>query len=83
MQTLYKVEIQQYNTNQSVESNCNVITIVNNGSTAVTVNNFPLAANGGTLQVAGNANEKDTTVYKIVMTANTGNVWVIKKIDKS
>lgn len=77
----YKTEFQQYNTSQEVQSNCNVITFVNNAGSAITVNNYPLAASGGTLQIAGNAGEIDTTTYKVNCGTTAGNWWVIKKID--
>lgn len=78
----YTTEIQQYNKSFNVVGNCNVITFINNGGAAVTVNNYPLAASGGVLQIAGNAGELDITSYSIVIPPAGGDVWVIKKVDQ-
>ncbi len=80
--TRYKTEFQQYNTSQNITANCNVITFINNGGSIIYVNNYPLAASGGSLQVAGNAGELDTTMYKVNCGSNAGNFWVIKKVDQ-
>lgn len=78
----YQTEFQQYNKSFNLKANCNVITFVNNGGGIVYVNNYPLAASGGTVQIAGNAGELDVTEYKVNMGASSGDVWVIRKIDQ-
>lgn len=79
----YKTEFQQYNTSFTVVGNCNVITFINLGSGTVYVNNYPLAAGTGTLQIAGNAGEVDLTSYQVKTGSASANVWVIRKIDQS
>lgn len=78
----YITEFQQYNTNFKIVGNCNAITFVNNGGSIVYVNNYPLAASGGTVTIAGNAGEVDVTPYNVTIGASSGNVWVIRKIDQ-
>lgn len=78
----YKTEIQSFNTSFNMKANCNVITFINNGGSAVYVNNYPLAGSGGTLQIAGNAGEIDVTEYRVNMGTISGDVWVIRKVDQ-
>jgi len=81
-QTKYKIDIQQYANNQLIQSNCNAITFINNGSTPVLINNVPLAVNAN-LSIQGNADELDATEYNIkVGTSTTANVIVIKKMNQ-
>lgn len=80
MDRQYKIEINQYQQNFNIISNCNNITFINSGAIAVQINQFTLVA-GASLSIGGNANEIDTTVYNISFSgATNGNVVVIRKI---
>lgn len=80
MDRKFRIELYQYQQNYSIASNCNNITFINNGASTIQINNFNLIA-GATLQIGGNADELDTTIYQLNFTgATNGNVTVIKKI---
>ena len=80
MDRQYRIEIQQYQQNYNVTSQCNNITFINNGASTIQINNFNLVA-GASLSIGGNENEIDTTVYQLnFQGATNGNVSVIKKI---
>ena len=52
----YKVNFNNYSTNQSLQIEFNSISFYNNGTTPVTINNVVIHA-GDTLAISGNANE--------------------------
>jgi hypothetical protein len=80
MDRKFRIELYQYQQNYSIGSNCNNITFINNGASTIQINNFNLVA-GASLQIGGNADELDTTVYQLnFQGATNGNVSVIKKI---
>jgi hypothetical protein len=80
MDRKYKIEINQYQQNFNLISNCNNITFINTGAVTVQVNQFTLVA-GASLSIGGNENEIDATVYNVSFSgATNGNLTVIRKI---
>lgn len=80
MDRQYKIELNQYQQNYNIVSNCNNITFINTGAIAVQINQFTLVA-GASLSIGGNANEIDTTIYTVSFSgATNGNLTVIRKI---
>jgi hypothetical protein len=80
MDRKYRIEIQQYQQNYNVISQCNNITFINNGTINVQINQFTLVPNAS-LSIGGNENEIDTTIYNVSFQgATNGNLIVIKKI---
>jgi hypothetical protein len=80
MDRKYRIEIQQYQQNYNVISQCNNITFINNGAINVQINQFTLVPNAS-LSIGGNENEIDITVYNVSFQgATNGNLIVIKKI---
>ena len=80
MDRKFKIEINQYQQNFNLISNCNNITFINVGTIDVQINQFILVA-GASLQIGGNENEIDTTVYNASFSgATNGNLIVIRKI---
>jgi len=80
MDRKYRIEIQQYQQNYNVISQCNNITFINTGSINVQINQFTLVPNSS-LAIGGNENEIDTTVYNVSFQgATNGNLIIIKKI---
>jgi hypothetical protein len=80
MDRKFRIELYQYQQTTSLQSNCNNITFINNGATTIQINNFNVVA-GASLQIGGNENEIDTTIYQLnFQGATNGNVAVIKKI---
>lgn len=75
----YKWQFQQYTgIDNDIKSDCNAIIFYNAGSTAVTINNFPLAV-GDRLILGGNENEIDKTVYTASFTTGAGLLIVARK----
>lgn len=75
----YKTEIVQYTADDTIQSNCNAIAFINNGTIPVTIDKFSLAP-GASLSIDGNAQEKNTTVYRITFGGlATGLLTVIRK----
>ena len=68
MDRKYKVEFTQYSEqNIQINSNCNAITFINNGTTLpIIINNILEIPIGGSIAIEGNENEIDTTVYNLV-----------------
>jgi len=80
MDRKYRIEIQQYQQNYNVISQCNNITFINNGTINVQINQFTLVPNAS-LSIGGNENEIDSTIYNVSFQgATNGNLIVIKKI---
>jgi len=80
MDRKYRIEIQQYQQNYNVVSQCNNITFINTGSINVQINQFTLVPNAS-LAIGGNENEIDTTIYNVSFQgATNGNLIIIKKI---
>ena len=80
MDRKYRIEIQQYQQNYNVTSQCNNITFINNGTINVQIGTFILVPNAS-LAIGGNENELDITVYNVSFQgATNGNLIVIKKI---
>jgi hypothetical protein len=76
----YKIVMVQYQESITFIPGSNAITFINNGGTAVTVNNIPLPV-GSSLSIEGNNDEIDTTQYSLNFgTSTTGNVLVIQKM---
>jgi hypothetical protein len=69
MDRKYKIEFLQY-TEEIIEinSNCNAITFINTGTNQpLVINNVLFLPAGGSIAIEGNANELDTTVYRLVV----------------
>lgn len=78
-------EIQAYRPTDTtaVESNCNDIAFKNGGAASITINGYPLAS-GESLELAGQANELNTTRFQISFssTAATEVLYVVRKLYK-
>ena len=59
----YKVDIYQFVTTGSVESNCSDITFYNSGENPVLINNAVTLTNGQSLYINANNDELDITNY--------------------
>lgn len=78
----YYVETKVFYTTASIGSECNDITFINNGTTALVIADVPLQPNQS-LQISGNRGEIDTTLYQLTFATpiNTGNqLIVIRKL---
>jgi hypothetical protein len=78
----YYVETKVYYTTANIASDCNEITFINGGTTALVVADIPLQPNQS-LRISGNRGEIDTTQYQLSFTTpvNTGNLlFVIRKL---
>lgn len=76
----YNVQFQTYNIFGQVESRCNSITFVNNGSATAVINGLNILS-GQSFSISGNTNEIDKTVYNLSFTGGgTQEVIVIRKI---
>jgi hypothetical protein len=78
----YYVETKVYYTTANIGSECNEITFINNGTTALVVADVPLQPNQS-LRISGNRGEIDTTQYQLAFATpiNTGNqLIVIRKL---
>jgi hypothetical protein len=78
----YYVETKIFYTTANIGSECNEITFINGGTTALVVADIPLQPNQS-LRISGNRGEIDTTQYQLSFTTpvNTGNLlFVIRKL---
>lgn len=69
------------NQSGSVESNCNAITFINNGTVTVTVMGYPIQQ-GYQLYLPGSVGEIDRTNYAVMFdtAAGTRNLLIIRKV---
>lgn len=78
----YKNETLSYDTNQQVQSDCNMITFINKGTCPVRVDSYTLLQDEK-VEYSGFPGETDTTKYNIVF-ANTGvltqKLYAIRKV---
>lgn len=78
----YYVETKVFYTTANIGSDCNEITFINNGTTALVIADVPLQPNQS-LRISGNRGEIDTTQYQLAFATpiNTGNqLIVIRKL---
>jgi len=78
----YYVETKVFYTTANIGSECNEITFINNGTTALVIADVPLQPNQS-LRISGNRGEIDTTQYQLTFATpiNTGNqLIVIRKL---
>jgi hypothetical protein len=78
----YYVETKVFYTTANIGSECNEITFINNGTTALVIADVPLQPNQS-LRISGNRGEIDTTQYQLAFATpiNTGNqLIVIRKL---
>jgi hypothetical protein len=78
----YYIETKVYYTTANIGSDCNEITFINGGTTALVVADIPLQPNQS-LRISGNRGEIDTTQYQLAFTTpvNTGNLlFVLRKL---
>jgi hypothetical protein len=78
----YYVETKVYYTTANIGSDCNEITFINGGTTALVIADIPLQPNQS-LRISGNRGEIDTTQYQLSFTTpvNTGNLlFVLRKL---
>jgi len=78
----YYVETKVFYTTANIGSDCNEITFINNGTTALVIAEVPLQPNQS-LRISGNRGEIDTTQYQLAFATpiNTGNqLIVIRKL---
>lgn len=78
----YYVETKVYYTTANIGSECNEITFINSGTTALVIADVPLQPNQS-LRISGNRGEIDTTQYQLAFATpiNTGNqLIVIRKL---
>lgn len=79
----YKYDFLAYYANDAVKSNCGDITFYNQGSTNVTINATLILRPGSSLNLSGNAGERDLTIYNFSFEQNPAlqnNLVVIRKI---
>lgn len=77
----YYYECQQIDENiLQVESNCSGLMFINQNSFTVYINNFPLQANSTLVLDPQNADDIDTSTYRISWGVNTGTLNVFKRI---
>lgn len=75
----YSNEFQSYVVASVVESNCNEMVFINNGSTTAVLNSFNILP-GASLSISGNGGETDVTNYDLSFIGTSGNrVDVIRK----
>lgn len=80
MDRKFTTDVQAYNAdNLDVKSDCNDILFYNDTAGRIFINNFPVDSLG-TLIISGQANEMNTTKYKINFAGNTGNCFVMRKV---
>ena len=74
----YYVETKVFYTTANIGSDCNEITFINGGTTALVVAVIPLQPNQS-LRISGNRGEIDTTQYQLSFTypVNTGNLLLV------
>lgn len=80
----YYVETKVFYTTANIGSECNEITFINGGTTALVIADVPLQPNQS-LRITGNRGEIDTTQYQLSFATpiNTGNqLIVIRKLYK-
>ena len=80
----YYIETKVFYTSQNIESNCNDITFINQGTTNFTIMDVLILPNQS-LRITGNAGEIDTTQYTLTFDTlvSTGNLCtVIRKLFK-
>ena len=78
----YNNTMEVWNRNKEFNSNCAVITFVNQGTSQIIINQSLKLAPGAAVSFDGEKNEKDTTLYRVtfVNSGHTENeVCVIKK----
>jgi hypothetical protein len=78
----FYVETKVFYTSQNIESNCNDITFINQGTTNLTIMDVLILPNQS-LRITGNSGEIDTTVYTLTFDTlvSTGNLCtVIRKL---
>ena len=78
----YYIETKVYYTTANIGSDCNEITFINGGTTALVVADVPLQPNQS-LRISGNRGEIDTTQYQLSFNTpvNTGNLlFVLRKL---
>jgi hypothetical protein len=75
----YNVLFETYVNDGDIRSDCNEISFINKGSDSLLLNGFTLDP-GQSLAISGNANEQDTSVYKVsFLTYSNPRLDVIKK----
>ena len=74
----YYVETKVYYTTANIGSDCNEITFINSGTTALVIADVPLQPNQS-LRISGNRGEIDTTQYQLAFATpiNTGNLLIV------
>ena len=74
----YYVETKVYYTTANIGSDCNEITFINGGTTALVIADVPLQPNQS-LRISGNRGEIDTTQYQLAFATpiNTGNLLIV------
>jgi hypothetical protein len=74
----YYVETKVFYTTANIGSDCNEITFINGGTTALVIADVPLQPNQS-LRISGNRGEIDTTQYQLAFTTpvNTGNLLIV------
>ena len=74
----YYVETKVYYTTANIGSDCNDITFINGGTTALVIADVPLQPNQS-LRISGNRGEIDTTQYQLTFATpiNTGNLLIV------
>jgi hypothetical protein len=74
----FYVETKVFYTSQNIESNCNDITFINQGTTNFSIMDVLILPNQS-LRITGNAGEIDTTQYQLTFDTliNTGNLCTV------
>ena len=74
----YYVETKVFYTTANIGSECNEITFINGGTTALVIADVPLQPNQS-LRISGNRGEIDTTQYQLAFATpvNTGNLLIV------
>lgn len=74
----YYVETKVFYTTANIGSECNEITFINGGTTALVIADVPLQPNQS-LRITGNRGEIDTTQYQLAFATpiNTGNLLIV------
>ena len=74
----YYVETKVFYTTANIGSDCNEITFINGGTTALIIADVPLQPNQS-LRISGNRGEIDTTQYQLAFATpvNTGNLLIV------
>ena len=79
----YKISIATYQQGEYINSDCSDITFINQGATPCQINNQITLQAGQSLSITAQANELDTTNYKISFPSGTianNSLVVIRKI---